>query len=204
MQSEQINELTAALAKAQGAMKNATLNRINPHFKSRYADLASVLDAIRGPLANNGLAITQVTEIRDGAFVLRTMLNHVSGQWVASDYPLPSGAKPQEMGSALTYARRYSLSALISISADDDDDAEGAEKGKQTVEVPAGKIDEQQVEWLQTMIVEAGADLPAFLKYLGIKRLEDLTTDKMPKATDALNKKRADTKRREPVREAAE
>lgn len=139
MQSENTNDLSAALAKAQAAMTAATFNRINPHFKNRYADLAAVLDAIREPLATNGLSVTQTTEIREGGFVLVTTLRHSSGQWVGSEYPLPIGAKPQELGSALTYARRYSLSAIACIAADDDDDAEMARTNGQVSSVPKGK-----------------------------------------------------------------
>lgn len=137
MQSESTNDLSAALAKAQAAMTAATFNRINPHFKNRYADLAAVIDAIREPLATNGLSFTQTTEIREGGFVLVTTLRHASGQWVASEYPLPVGAKPQELGSALTYARRYSLSAIACIAADDDDDAEVARTSGQVSSIPA-------------------------------------------------------------------
>jgi hypothetical protein len=126
MQSEQTNELSAALAKAQSAMTSATFNRINPHFKNRYADLAAVIEAIREPMASNGLAVTQTTEIRDGSFVLVTTLRHTSGQWIGSEYPLPISAKPQEMGAAITYARRYSLQAISCIASDEDDDAESA------------------------------------------------------------------------------
>jgi len=126
MQSEQINELSAALAKAQATMKAAPFDRTNPHFKNKYATLASVIDTIRKPLADAGLSYTQTTQLRDNGFVLVTTLRHASGQWVESEYPLPVASKPQELGSALTYARRYSLSALVCIAADDDDDAEGA------------------------------------------------------------------------------
>lgn len=139
MQSEQTNELAAALALAQSSMKAATFNKTNPHFKNKYADLAAVLDAIRLPLAANGLAVTQTTEVRDGGFVLVTTMRHKSGQWVASEYPLPVAAKPQELGSALTYARRYSLSAIACIAADEDDDAEGARTSNQTASTPAAK-----------------------------------------------------------------
>lgn len=127
MQSEAINELSTALAKAQGIMKAATFNRTNPHFKSKYADLASVLDAIREPLASNGLSITQTPQIRDAGLVLVTTLRHASGQWIDSEYPLPTTVRPQELGSALTYARRYSLSAITCIAADEDDDGNAAE-----------------------------------------------------------------------------
>jgi hypothetical protein len=137
MRSEQINELAAALAKAQGTMKNAAFDKQNPHYRNSYASLASVTDAIKGPLAANGLSYSQATEIREGGFVLLTTLMHSSGQWIASEYPLPSGAKPQELGSALTYARRYSLSALACIAADEDDDAEGARTNGQVSSMPA-------------------------------------------------------------------
>lgn len=139
MQSENTDSLSAALCKAQAAMKAAVYNKTNPHFKNRYADLASVIDATRKPLADNGLSTTQTTEIREGGFVLVTTLRHTSGQWVASEYPLPAGAKPQELGSALTYARRYSLSAITCIAADEDDDAEGAHQAGQTSSTPKAK-----------------------------------------------------------------
>lgn len=139
MQSETTSDLSAALAKAQAQMKAAAFNKTNPHFKNKYADLASVLDAIRKPLADNSLSVTQTTEIRDGGFVLVTTLRHASGQWVGSEYPLPMGAKPQELGSALTYARRYSLSAIACIAADEDDDAEGARQTGQTSSTPRAK-----------------------------------------------------------------
>ena len=131
MQSESIAELSTALAKAQSGMKAAVFNKTNPHFKNKYADLTAVLDAIRKPLADNGLAITQTPEMRGEAFCLVTRLCHSSGQWIAGEYPLPAQATPQQLGSALTYARRYSLSAIACIAADEDDDAEGARKDGQ-------------------------------------------------------------------------
>jgi hypothetical protein len=139
MQSENTSDLSAALAKAQSVMEAATFNRTNPHFKNKYADLAAVLEAIRKPLADNGLAITQTTEIREGGFVLVTTLRHATGQWISSEYPLPIAAKPQELGSALTYARRYSLSAIACIAADEDDDAEAARQNGQAASTPKPK-----------------------------------------------------------------
>ncbi len=139
MQSENTADLSAALAKAQAGMQAAKFDKTNPHFKNKYASLAAVIDAIRTPLAENGLSYTQATEIREGGFVLVTTLRHASGQWIGSEYPLPMGAKPQELGSALTYARRYSLSAIACIAADEDDDAEGARTNGQTASTPAAK-----------------------------------------------------------------
>lgn len=124
--SEQLNELAGALAKAQGKMGNAILNKINPHFKSKYADLAAIRDAVSPALAENGIALLQVIDADEHGQFLTTRLVHSSGQWIESVHPLPATAKPQEFGSSLTYARRYSLAAICGISADEDDDANAA------------------------------------------------------------------------------
>lgn len=131
-QSESINELATALAKAQAQMKVAPFNKVNPHFRNKYADLTAVIDAVRKPLNDNGIAFTQMTENHAGAICLVTRLLHSSGQWMAGEYPLPTNVSPQQLGSALTYAKRYSLAAMAGISSDEDDDAEGARKDGQT------------------------------------------------------------------------
>lgn len=159
MQSETTADLSASLSKAQAQMKAAAFNKVNPHFKNKYADLASVLDAIRKPLAENGLSVTQTTEIREGGFVLVTTLRHASGQWIGSEYPLPMGAKPQELGSALTYARRYSLSAIACIAADDDDDAEAAQAGGQTASTPKAKASPIKPEALSAPVNPATGEV---------------------------------------------
>ncbi len=128
MQSEQIDLLAAALVKAQAAMKPASMNKVNPHFRSKYADLASVIEAVRKPLTDNGLSFTQTMMFsKDDGLFLSTMIMHTSGQSIWSEYPLPANATPQQMGSALTYARRYSLSAITGTAADEDDDGDKAE-----------------------------------------------------------------------------
>ena len=119
-------DLNAALAKAQAQMKPAAFNRVNPHFKTRYADLAAVIAAVREPFASNGLAFTQTMYVSERGPVLLTTLRHASGQCLNSEYPLPERVKPQEFGAALTYARRYSLSCIAGIAADEDDDGNGA------------------------------------------------------------------------------
>jgi len=193
MQSEQINELSAALAKAQGAMKVAVFDKQNPHFKSRYASLASTIDAIRKPLAENGLSVTQTTEMKEQAFVLVTTLRHASGQWVSSEYPLPIAADPQKLGSALTYARRYSIAAIASIASDDDDDAEGVRVQGPTSSAPAPSepISPEQVEGLQSMIVEVNANIAQFCKYMGVVNLSQIKTSDYSRAVLALEKKRS-------------
>lgn len=125
--SEQLNEFAGALAQAQGEMENATLNKVNPHFKSKYADLAAIRDAVVPALAKNKIAVIQAIDSDEQGPFLTTRLVHSSGQWVESVYPLPANAKPQEFGSALTYGKRYSLASLCGISADEDDDANEAQ-----------------------------------------------------------------------------
>jgi len=124
------DKLAEALAKAQGEMKNAPLNKINPHFKSKYADLAAIRDATIPTLSKNGLAIIQYTKLvnDNNKLVLVTRLLHNTGQYIESEYPLPVNVeKPQQMGSAFTYAKRYSWAAMVGISADEDDDAIAAQ-----------------------------------------------------------------------------
>jgi ERF superfamily len=126
--SEQINELATALAKAQGEITGALKDSLNPAFKrpgqdgSKYADLASCWDACRAPLSKNGLSVVQGTQVTDGNLYLMTRLLHSSGQWMGSMTPVtPKDDSPQGMGSALTYARRYALTAMVGIAQIDDD-----------------------------------------------------------------------------------
>ena len=136
-QSENIAELAGALAKAQGEMQAAIKDSVNPFFKSKYADLGSVWDAARPVLSKNGLCVIQTTEMIGEKTVLVTTLAHASGQWIKSHLPLnPSKNDSQGVGSAITYLRRYSLSALVGVVCDDDDDGETA-IGRGRVEKPA-------------------------------------------------------------------
>jgi len=123
MMSETIGALAAALSKFQGEVGAASKNAQNPHLKNKYADLASIWEAIREPLAANGLAVTQCPEPGDpGTLHLGTMLLHSSGEWVKSVLAMPvTKSAPQGYGSALTYARRYGLAALLGITQEDDD-----------------------------------------------------------------------------------
>ena len=128
MQSETIGKLAEALSKAQGSMSAAAMDGNNPHFRSRYATLTAVWDACRKPLADNGLAVVQAFRVDEsGMLLLVTKLVHVSGEWMVSEYPVtPTKNDPQGLGSAVTYARRYTLSSLVGVVADDDDDGNAA------------------------------------------------------------------------------
>jgi hypothetical protein len=140
LQSEATDKLVAALVGAHKDIGPAKFNAENTFFKkdgkpTRYANLVAVLEAGK-PITGHGLAMTQTMEARGGFFVLVTTLRHTSGQWIASEYPLPQVAKPQELASAITYARRYSISCILCIAADEDDDANAAQQGGQVAQMP--------------------------------------------------------------------
>lgn len=127
--SPEIGALAAALAKAQGELRAATKDRENPYFKSSYATLASVFEAIREPFSKNGLSYTQPTRIDEhGNVVVVTMLMHASGQWLAGEVSAkPAKNDPQGVGSLISYLKRYEIQAMAGIaSADDDDDGNAA------------------------------------------------------------------------------
>lgn len=123
--SEAIELLAAALAKAQGEIKPAVKDAKNPHFGNSYADLASVWEACRVPLTTNGLSVVQLPALEALMVSVTTMLMHTSGQWISSKIVASvARADPQNIGSAITYLRRYSLSAMVGIAPGDDDDGE--------------------------------------------------------------------------------
>lgn len=131
-QSQELNELAAALSIAQGQFEGAKKDSSNPFFKSKYADLESVWDAIRKPLSQNGLSVIQMTHFIDGAPFVATRIMHKSGQWIEGLYPIitKDQADPQKFGAGLTYARRFSLSAAVGIYQVDDDGNELSKHGE--------------------------------------------------------------------------
>lgn len=123
--SETISELAKALSAFQGELKPAIKSEENPFFKSKYADLASVWDTVRDPLAKNGLSVTQTLDndpIKENILIVETTLLHSSGEWLSSSLKMPIVKNDaQAIGSLISYARRYSLSAILGVSAEDDD-----------------------------------------------------------------------------------
>lgn len=126
--SSEIGELAAALAAAQEELEPATKNAQNPMLRNKYADLASCYEACRKVLPQKGLAVSQICMPCDKGMVrVKTVLMHTSGQWISSECTLEAvGNKgvngAQAAGSAITYARRYGLSAIVGLVADEDDD----------------------------------------------------------------------------------
>lgn len=143
-QSDSINELAGALAKAQADMTHAAKAIDNTFFKSKYADLPAVFDAARPHLAKNGLCVIQCHEIGEsGKITMVSLLAHSSGQWIKSWYPInPVKADPQGLGSAISYARRYAYCSLVGVASageDDDGNAASGNNGKAD-EKPAASV----------------------------------------------------------------
>lgn len=131
--SESIAALAVALAKAQAAIKPAAKDAENPHFRSRYADLPSVWEACRKPLTDNGLSVVQMpVDAENGRVGLTTILLHSSGEFISSTVSTAlTKQDAQGIGSALTYLRRYALSAIVGVVADEDDDGNAASRPAQ-------------------------------------------------------------------------
>jgi hypothetical protein len=138
MQSESIKELATALAKANMELHNPAFDMKNPHFKNSYASLASVRNAIIPVLATHGLSVVQLPKNDKEGLVLETMLIHLSGEYLSSEFFLPVIKKDaQGYGSALTYARRYALQAIVCVVGDEDDDATVASQKPSNKELEA-------------------------------------------------------------------
>lgn len=141
--SASLAALAAALAKAQGEMEGAAKGNLNPHFKSKYADLASVWDACREPLSKHGLAILQPVSADGPRVTVTTMLVHSSGEWIGEALTMTAQQNtPQGVGSAITYGRRYGLSSMVGIAPEDDDgnaaSTKPAQKERVSVTAPPG------------------------------------------------------------------
>ena len=192
--SESIGKIAEALAKAQKNFSPAVKDSANPFFKSNYLSLAGAIDACRDALSANGLAIVQTMD--DGERLrLTTTLMHSSGEWITSHYPVnPVKNDPQGIGSAITYARRYSLMAIVGLAAEDDDGESAS--GRQA---PPKKADSQgnpaakKPAWTAEQQKEAGAiraDILAEFGDLGDKQLaivrQRVAYDQPSEAIDAI------------------
>lgn len=171
-----MKELASALSKAQAKITGAVKDSSNPFFKSKYADLSSVMDAIREPFAEHGLSYTQGGRYIDGQWMLVTSLMHSSGDEIQYYFPIICAKQndPQAFGAAVSYARRFALSAIAGVS-QVDDDGESAKAPK-----PQGSpiINENQRKRLFAICRENGwveADLKAYINSIGIESTKDLT-----------------------------
>ena len=182
--SENINELAAALAVAQGQMGGAIKGADNPFFKSKYADLGSVIAAAKDPLAENGLSYVQFPFSINGEVGVTTRLMHSSGQWLESMFSIPAPkTDAHTYGSLVTYCRRFSLQSVLGIPAEDDD-------GNAVTQAAKSVITAEQVHSVKAMLELTESDESKFLKAYNIKNLEQMTADQFKHAIPLLEKKR--------------
>jgi len=182
--SDSISAFMPAFLKAQAAFKPAIKDATNPHFKSKYVALDGVLEAVAKPLRDCGIAIVQQTDIEDAQTVLITRLIHESGEWIAGRYPVhPVKADPQGEGSALTYARRYALMALVGIAPEDDD-------GNAAVKAVEAPVSAAQAATLRDWLTETKADEAGFLAFFGARSIDTFPVGKFDAAVKMLEKKK--------------
>ena len=186
-QSESIDQLAAAIVKAQLALVPAAKDHINPFFKSKYADLPTVWEA-SGPFRENGIAITQSPmDAPDEYIVLDTQLSHISGQWMRSRLKIRVAKNdPQGYGSALTYARRYALGCMTGIVTEEDDDGNAASMPQKERTYQAAQ---QHKQTAQAKIAELRQEGPARQNggdsVGGVSQLPAVPTDGSQQGPDA-------------------
>lgn len=188
--SDAINEIAAALAKAQVEVQNPKFDSVNPHYKSKFASLAAVRNAIMPVLAKHGIAVLQDLKNEPGGVACTTHLLHSSGQRLMSGPLFMPATKldAQGMGSAATYARRYALLATVGVSGEEDDDANAA-VAKTNGKAP-DVISEKQAADLKALIEEVGETEDRFLKWAKIGALAQLSASAFPGAVKKLEAKR--------------
>lgn len=177
-----VDTFAEAFVKLQAAIKPAIKDANNPAFRSKYADLGAVWEAIKGPLTDNGFSIIQSPNFEGETMWLETIVLHISGDKMTGRYPLrPTKQDPQGFGSALTYARRYSISAMLGVIADEDDDGNAASRpaAPRPTHVAALPPDPQPAQfdpdpdgqasnWVNTQkaFITSAPDLPAIYEWV--------------------------------------
>ena len=179
--SESIKEIATALNKAQAEMSGAQKKSKNPFFKSSYANLEEVINCVKEPFMNNGLSYMQWPIASDGYAGVETIIMHTSGEWISSELLLKcSKNDPQGMGSAITYARRYSLQAAAGVPSEDDDGNKASAPQKPTYTPPqqpqTNLISKQDADNF-VAIAKAKQDrnaVMALLKQYGVSKFDQL------------------------------
>lgn len=199
-----LSELMGALAKAQSEMRIAGKDSNNPYFKSKYADLASVVAASRPALTKNGLSVMQQITVTDsGQRVLMTILGHSSGEYITSSINInPVKEDIQSIGSAITYLRRYAYASLVGVVADDeDDDGEINMKPlrtqsnysinhapKQVDNKSPDKVSKDQLSMLERKLIGMEDVKKSIFKRYGYESLEDVDKDKFELIYEGIEK----------------
>lgn len=188
-------KLAAALVKALAEVEGVTKDKINPHFKSKYADLASALEAVRPVFAKHDLAVTQETSPSEEGVIVETVVLHASGEHRRfGQLFVPANKRDaQGFGSALTYARRYSLLTALGIPTEDDDGNAATRSRQQVSEVPKVIADEQR-DMIAALAPGAGKSIQGICEAYRIQSLKELTA---PQAEKLIERLRADARKTE-------
>jgi hypothetical protein len=161
--SESIKELALALHKAHAKISAVAKSASNPFFKSKYADLASVVDAVKPALHSEGIVFIQGLQDAEGGVAIETMLLHVSGEWISSTLRLPASKEDaQGYGSACTYGRRYGLQAICGLPAEDDDGNAATATAPKPTSVAGQeweRLDAEEKKFLQSIADQCRAKL---------------------------------------------
>ena len=188
-QSESIKNLAAAMAAAQSEMGAAIKGASNPFFKSKYADLGSVIQAVKTPFAAHGLSYVQFPVSGESSVGVTTRLMHSSGEWLEQDYFIPLGKMDaQAAGSAITYARRYALQSIAGIPAEDDDGNAATQAAPKLQAVPK-TVTKAQAKVISDLIKKTQSDLERFCGVFGCESVDLLDASKFDNAKEILEKK---------------
>ena len=182
-QSDTIANLAAAMAAAQSEMGAAIKGSSNPFFKSKYADLGSVIEAIKPHFAANGLSYVQFPISSENAVGVTTRLMHSSGEWLEQEYYIPLGKMDaQAAGSAITYARRYALQAIAGIPAEDDDGNAASQSAPKFVTAAQAKT-------INGLIEKTNSDKAKFCQAFKCHSVEELAAQQFARAKELLESK---------------
>lgn len=213
--TDESGKLAQALAKAQGEMKPAFKDKINPFFKSSYSDLESIWSVCREPLSKNGLSISHLFEtLPDGSVLMHTKLLHSSGEYLNSILPIrPVKNDPQGIMSAITYMKRCALMAIVGVSTSDDasdDDGERAmnrskdesfsKNSPSSLPIPkpvAWKIGPDDFEILKQAMEKAGwakIDLVDYVKSIGLASFDQMNKNQFDTLCGMLKKYESETR----------
>lgn len=199
--SESIQDLAAALAKAQAKIEGAVKASDNAELNNRYADLTAVWAACRQALTKNGLSVVQFPgELVENCVSMTTMLMHSSGQWIQQSLSIPlSRVNAQGYGATITYARRYALAAVVGVCPEEDQSMAASALAPRPARSQAprlgGRIDENMLAALTALADEVNAEHQAFCAYLGIASLQELPVSQYQAALRALEQKRVGPRR---------
>lgn len=187
LKSESIAALAKAIALSQLHVENALKSSTNPHFKSKYADLAEILNTVRPVFSANGIAIVQTPTFESGVASVETMLCHESGEFISSVCSSPvSKQDAQGIGSAITYLRRYSLAAMCGIAQEDDDGQHAVQEPQTQRQAPSRKLSNAEREMGvadmkgapdEASLKQVWADYHAMAKNIGDRESCEFFTD---------------------------